>query len=150
MEFFKVDHFVRENPGIPFPRYDSLSQHECEDIRRQVTKKLRLPDEVKDVVLVSRLAEVQKASGYVNAEDSEFDLQDVVSLIGVEPENALLVNWRCFDDIDRFTLSDLAKFFNDIWYPASDDIDVFDSTLSWIISVTHDGHVQYVTFGSSD
>ncbi len=36
----------------------------------------------------------------------------------------------------------MSRWFDDIWYPASDDIDLFDSTLDWILSVSHSGLID--------
>ena len=39
------------------------------------------------------------------------------------------------------------KYFDDIWYPDSDDIDIFDQTLSWILTVLHNGDVKILQIG---
>ena len=39
-------------------------------------------------------------------------------------------------------MKDLNKHFYDVWYPSSDDIELFDDTLDWIIFVRHYGGVQ--------
>ena len=89
------------------------------------------------MVLVSKLAESQVICTGVSAEDEHFNIEELANSIGIEPQSVVFVNWNRFDKIDRLSFTDLSKFFCDIWYPASDDIDIFDSALLWVLSVTH-------------
>ena len=144
VESFKIDHFVRCNDGTSFPDYESLTSRECKEIRSALEAKLGLPPDSAGVVLVSRLADAEESCPGVNAEDDLFDLHEFVTSIDINPVGDVLINWYRFDKIDRMMFADLAEFFDDIWYPSSDDIDIFDSTLQWVLSVSHSGHVRYV------
>ena len=44
------------------------------------------------------------------------------------------------------TFAIVSKYFSDIWYPSTDDIDVFDSSVSWILSVNHEGEIRSMHF----
>lgn len=37
---------------------------------------------------------------------------------------------------------DLANFFDYIWFPSSDDVDIFDASFDWILSIDHAGFVK--------
>lgn len=37
---------------------------------------------------------------------------------------------------------DLTEHFDYIWYPGPDDIEIFDDSLSWILSVDHGGYLR--------
>jgi hypothetical protein len=37
--------------------------------------------------------------------------------------------------------------YADLWYPGVDDIEIFDSSLSWFVVVTHDGEIGLITPG---
>jgi hypothetical protein len=63
---------------------------------------------------------------------------------GVTSSETIFLNWYRYDDVDEMRLADVTKFFEDIWYPSSDDLDIFDESLRWILSIRHDGEVKYV------
>ena len=44
-----------------------------------------------------------------------------------------------FDDADEMHFGDLDKYFYDIWYPVTDDIDIFDDTFKWLLLIVHNG-----------
>ena len=124
MDQFKVDHFADENEGRSFPYYESLSEVECEGVRVRFCQQLGLPRDCAGVSLVSRLAELQTPVERGNAEDEGFDFKAQVMSIGIETHGDMFLNWYQFDNIDKLSLDDLAHHFHDIWYPASDDIDI--------------------------
>ena len=59
-----------------------------------------------------------------------------------QPAATVYINWRHFESLDEMAFVALAKYFDDIWYAGADDIDIFDDTLSWVLSVRHDGEVR--------
>ncbi len=79
----------------------------------------------------------------VNAEDDNFDWNKVFNRIGIPVPNEVFINFERFNSIDVFLFNDFCKYFGDIWYPAADDIEVFDATFNWIVSVKHYGLVHY-------
>ena len=40
----------------------------------------------------------------------------------------------------------VVRWFDDLWYPAADDLEIFDASCSWLVSVAHDGAVGVVRF----
>jgi hypothetical protein len=62
--------------------------------------------------------------------------------LGVTSPKKVYLNWYRFDDIDQIDLADLDRYFFDIWYPDSDDLDVFDDSADWIVSIAHHGNVR--------
>ncbi len=42
-------------------------------------------------------------------------------------------------------LDDLNKYFYDIWYPVVEDIEIFDRECNWMILISHDGDVGYIS-----
>lgn len=58
------------------------------------------------------------------------------------------INWRGFEDIDRLETKALAKYFDDIWYPGPDEIDIWDASYEWIMSIDADGGIRYAAFAT--
>jgi len=94
------------------------------------------------LVLTNRLLELSVPYKGINAENEHFDLAAVAKDLGISAEKKVYVNWYRYDNVDEIQFVDLTKYFDDIWYPGPDDIDIFDATFSWILSISHDGAVR--------
>ena len=69
-------------------------------------------------------------------------------MLNIKPNLQVYLNWYSFTDIDILNIIFLDKYFFDIWYPISDDIDIFDESLNWFLSIRHDGNVVLLTSNS--
>ena len=141
MEQFKIQNFA-DNITESFPPFAALSPLECGNIRRQFRDALGLPSDSNPLVIVSELVKRQSICHDTDAADEGFDLRELFCAIGINPHKDVFVNWYRFDDIDRLQFADLSKYFSDIWYPVSDDIEVFDDSLVWVVSIRHDGCIS--------
>jgi len=91
---------------------------------------------------------IQERSALVqglNAQDEGFALRRALKAAGICPLERVAINWGRFDDIDWAQLDELSLLFSDVWYPGSDDIDLFDSTLTWVLTICHEGYVSVCT-----
>jgi len=140
MEEFKRVHF-RAAHGMPFPAVRTLSPAEASEVARRLRTLLNLRPDSGGLQLVCALDEMEETIADVNAEDSDFALDTILGKSAVR-EAKVMINWYRFDEIDEVEFDVLVAFFSDFWYPGADDIDVFDASLSWIISVRHDGTVK--------
>ncbi|EGQ22565.1 hypothetical protein [Prevotella pallens] len=139
MEAFKLVNFKHEhNTNMPIVR--SIEGSECEAVCRSLFRywHVNTPEEFfekeeQEFVLLDD----------INAEDEDFDWNKVFNSIGIPVPNEVFINFERFNNIDVFLFKDFCKYFDDIWYPAADDIEVFDSSFNWIVSVKHYGAVHY-------
>lgn len=143
MEKFKIEHFERDNPLKKFPWFRSLNAHELETITQNLSEKLRLTFQ-DNLSFTKTIAELGAPVNGVNAEDDGFKLSKVMSFLDIKPQANVYINWYRYDRIDEMTFVDLDEYFDDIWYPGPDDIDIFDTSFSWILSVSHDGDITFV------
>jgi len=142
MEKRNIQGFERAHPGVKFPYYRSLSSQEMTKIQDDLKEKLGLGKGVDDLELVKALARLAKPFSGYDADDDDFSLYKCIDELGITPRERVFINFYRFDDIDEMQLMDVDKFFKYIWYPASDDIDIFDSSLLWVISISHDGEIS--------
>ena len=142
MEDFKIAHFLKENRGVPFPPFESLSASENEGIRVRICEAFGFPPSLAGLALTTRLAQLQSHVEGFDAGHEDFDLEEFTQSVGISVQGKVFVNWYHFDKIDKLAFKDVATFLNDIWYPSSDDIDIFDSSFSWIVSITHHGEIR--------
>ncbi|RJQ56705.1 MAG: hypothetical protein C4526_01135 [Nitrospiraceae bacterium] len=143
MDNFKIKHFEKDNPSKKFPEIHSLSLQETESICQKLSEKLGLNSQDPKFII-----DVIDKKGVIlkefNANDDGFLLSAILSHLSIQPRKNVYINWYRYDQIDEMTFDDLNNYFNYIWYPASDDIDIFDSSYSWIVTVSHEGYVKFV------
>lgn len=141
MNAIKIDNFRRSYPGVQFPEFESLAPDRCTDIRQSVARRLGLPTDAPPLEVITKLHE-QAGGELGNAPDSGgLDVRITLQKAGVEAGDRVYLNWYRFDDIDEVGVDDLSRCFDDIWYPGSDDVELFDATLSWIVSISHTGRM---------
>lgn len=142
MQTFKIDNFKKEKPGHAFPRFESLGVKETEAVRADLASRLGLPQTVDPLELIRCVGQRARVLRDVDADEASFDIAEALRVEGIRPRPDVYVNWYRFDEIDRMRFDDLAQNFDDVWYPTSDDIDIFDSSFSWILSIDHEGTVK--------
>ncbi len=144
MEAFKLKHFKKNHPDRKMPWFYKLKAGEARRLRQCLIKNLGLSSKVDSLRLITFLDKCEAELKGVNSLEKDFDLLSVFRQLGIQPGKKVFINWYRFDNIDCMYLTDLSKYFEDIWYPGSDDIDIFDSTVSWIVSISHEGYIKYL------
>lgn len=142
MENFKIEHFKEDNPSKEFPWYKTLSSDEAKIVYEEISNKVGInvnPDQ-----LVIKIDEIGTPIKSFNAANEDFTLSKVFEALNISPNKNVFINWYRFDDIDEMCLEDLNQHFDDVWYPGSDDIDIFDANFSWILSVSHSGTIKFL------
>jgi hypothetical protein len=80
----------------------------------------------------------------VDAEaDDAFDLRSLVATLQVTAAEHVYLSWDPLrGEVDDIAFADLARYFAWIWYPASDDIEIFDESFSWLLLIGHERDVS--------
>ena len=123
MEAFKLINFKKAN-NAEMPIVRSMQGGECEAFFEM---------EEREAVLLDGM----------NAENDDFNWNRVFDSIGIAVPHEVYINFGRFESIDVFLFEDFCNYFDDIWYPVVDDMEVFDATLTWLVSVRHYGAVFY-------
>lgn len=142
MDQIKIDNFSSQHPGCSFPEWDSLSKDACLEITQLIRKKFSLANIADGLALVRAIDALAQPCEIASHVSEDFDLNALLDACGVNAAEVVYINWYRYDEIDRLKRKDLARNFDDIWYPDVDDIDVFDESLSWILSIRHDGYIR--------
>lgn len=137
MEDFKIDLFEEENE-ISFPKYITLKEVECIEIADKISNKYKF----QSLLLENELSKIQI---YYDLQDVNvnFQLIEFLNKVSIKSNSKIYLNWYKFKEIDLMSLIDVNNYFYDIWYPISDDLDLFDESLDWMISIRHDGSIYY-------
>lgn len=140
VDTIKIENFGRANPGRTFPLFRSLGQQEVAQLRELLARRFEIsPDDL--LGLTRRVVGQAKVLAAQNASESNFDLAVLLESMGVQLESEVLLNWYRFDDVDAMKAQDVADHFGDLWYPGADDLELLDTSGSWLISVAHDGTI---------
>lgn len=144
MDKIKVDNFLREYQGLQFPRYISLNNKEC----LRISQSLQISFGLKKIIDGLRLVKEFDSLAIplnLNADTTQdFSISKLLHSLKINANSEVYVNWYRFDKIDLLNLLDLNNFFNDLWYTNLDDIDIFDNSFEWILSINHDGYIKYL------
>ena len=144
-----MQNFALEHPGLTFPVFRPLNAQEVEKVRASIAKRLSLNPSMSPLDLVRMIFEMAEIIPNISAEDDNFNLKDVLRRLGIEANAKVCINWYRLDTIDEISLDDLTRYFDDIWYPAVDAIDVFDDTLEWILCIGYSGEIKHLIFHKS-
>jgi hypothetical protein len=141
MEAFKITLFEQEHAD-PFPSYRSLSSVEGRALQARLASRFGLTVSTTAGEFECDLAARQTYHQTNAAQD--FALLPMFMALGIAPLPQLFVNWGRFKEVDAFHTADIARYFDDLWYPGADDIDLFDASLDWLVSIRHDGVVSII------
>ena len=144
IEGFKLDH-----PGKEFPQYRSLQEDEMADIRTRLKIAIGMPEAADNLTLSKGIAALQGSCSAENANRETFNLSDTLKGFDVHPEPLVYVDFYRYDDVDELRAEDVIRYFPYIWYPGSDDISIFDRSLKWVLSISHDGEVTLIRLSPS-
>ena len=134
MEDFKIELFEKEY-NKKFIEFKNLKIHQCVDIKNSLNKIFTNNQNIENNLKLNL-----KRFDYIDNIDN---ISDVFNRLNIVSDNKIYINWGNFDDIDYLSYNDLLNYFDDLWFPSSDDIEVFDKTFNWILSIRHDGYISY-------
>ncbi|MCU7937010.1 MAG: hypothetical protein KZQ99_19405 [Candidatus Thiodiazotropha sp. (ex Dulcina madagascariensis)] len=142
MEQIKVDNFMKENPECGFPKYTSLDNKVCTEIRMILFDKLSVDLNANSLTLVEKVDKLSQLYSGIGCDESHYDLKKILLSFDINPDEYVYINWYRYDEVDRMRFVDLAKYIHDIWYPDVDDIDIFDASFTWVLSLNHSGQIK--------
>jgi hypothetical protein len=142
MELFKITHFERDHGAGTFVRFRHLSKEESLAVVQQLWARLKLQGEVDAQRLVRAIWKAAKPVHEIGDAEEDFCLDDLLRRLGFSATGSVFLDWRRFEDVDEVLTEDFCRQFSDIWYPSSDDLDIVDSELRWILTVSHCGLIS--------
>ena len=138
MDSFKIKLYEQEY-NKPFPSFKHLTIRECEVIKKKFFFDFQVANDLK---LVN---EIRRNEIYINNFDAnneqDFNIKKIFQHLDKDVTFKVYINWFRFDNIDQMKFNDFSTYFYDIWFPSVDDIDLFDESYSWIVSIRHDGMI---------
>jgi hypothetical protein len=150
MEAFKIENYEREHGAGTFVPFRPLSQKEAEHIFRLIKLRLQLPDELDAIRVLDIIRDKSIVVKGVDATRDGFDLKHLLNQLKLDNADTVLLNWYRFDNIDELRTHDLCQMFSDIWQRSSDDLQVFNSNVDWVLSIEHHGAVSFLRFARED
>jgi hypothetical protein len=139
MQPHKIDNFKANQPGQSFPRFDSLDATNADRLKEEWASRLNLDPKTDALHLLNQ---IRKSSRLLedDATTDGFNLARTLEREGIQKDIEVFLNWDRFRNVDRMRLSDLSSNWAYIWYPSSDDLEVFDD--SWMLSIHHSGQIS--------
>lgn len=138
----KIDNFLKDYPDKCFPEFSTFDEKAALQALDRIHERFfpSISNDGLSLVKAMRLkAVVCRARSQVG---DDFRLLNFINSCKIQTEEFVCINWHRFDKIDKIRLNDLDSFFYDVWYPDVDDIDIFDNSYNWVISIYHDGSIK--------
>ena len=142
MDQYKIDNFHREDSKKNFPFFHTLSGKCMVNIRANLCSRVGLPSEIDCLSLATELGKLATIIEGLSCHSDEFVLRELLRSNSIILREHVFINWYRYDKIDKMYSEDVCNHFYDIWYPGPDDIDLFDESFSWIISISHEGSLS--------
>ncbi|MGY2224951.1 hypothetical protein ACW9IK_19880 [Pseudomonas gingeri] len=141
MDLHKISNHKSETDG-QFPAFEPIQGEELTTLKNKIYKIFSEKFNINLPLDMVKTQEIVSSRFPKNASEENFSLSEAFEYFGTHPKDQVYVNWGKFDDIDRMPTSDLIRAFSSVWYSESDDIEIFDEDLSWMVAVAHDGTVE--------
>src|SRR5450631_1809814 len=116
MESFKIENFLRDNPGLPAPPFVPLTEIEAVRMWKKLALRAGRPDDT-PTALIQWIEGQTQSLPNVNIEETKILLTELFIKSDVNPLPMLYVHWNGPMAIDRLKTVDLAQHFYDVWYP---------------------------------
>lgn len=142
MDTIKIKTYEQVHGPGTFVSFRTLSKAEADDVLKRIKHKLSLPEHLEAVRVLQFIRDTSHPVHGVDATRDNFDPKELFRQLSLPRSGNVLLNWYRFDRIDEIRAEDLYLFFGDIWYPFSDDLDIVDPSLNWIVSIDHSGSVR--------
>ncbi len=139
MDAFKIELFEKET-GKAFPDFRTLDKEECAVLCRRFCGKMQIPK-----LKMPAVGYLERKGAFVenfNALQDGFNVSELFACLKVTAD-IIYVCWDNFETIDIMSLQDFSRHFDDIWFPAADNIIVFPQEMSFVLLVRHDGAVYF-------
>lgn len=145
MDQDKINHFYEfREPGDTeeFPKFRTLNSEECSIVRVALQNSFRNFEGLNGLQIRNSAFKEGTTLVGVNAGEANFTPASALLNSGVSVLESVYINWYNFDQIDELAFHDLNAAFSDIWWPGPDDINIFDASYKWILSIDHDGYIS--------
>ncbi len=138
---FKIEYFKADYPDRDIPIDRHLDDAEAEELLHRLNKKFELSPEGDPETL---LGTIFSRSEYLMKIDNpgSFVLSKVLTEYKISTET-IYINWSKFNDIDNISIQSFDKYFDYLWYEGADDIELFDTSLNWVVLINHEGYVNF-------
>lgn len=143
----KIKVFEVDFPGRPFPWYRLLDEQECADLRAGLQGRIGKVGEWQPSELLEEMWRKATMLDGDPGDEVAFDPRVLMESLGLVPSQKVYLDWSAFTEVYEMRFSDFAEFFHSLYFPSSDDLTVFDDTLSWILWLLHYRALALTVFG---
>lgn len=151
----KIENFKMTYPDREFPYYRTLSDAEAVEKCRRLLVELGV-EPFSDVASMRFARTVQERlvrlrDDTLCADQDGFQFARVLDALSLPISEKVLIDWLQYPIgylgfMDEFSMRDLIQYWDDIWYPGTDDIFMIHENYAWVLYCCHDGFFYYKIF----
>lgn len=141
MDKLKLLRLQQDQPAIDLTSIRTVPAHKAQQLLTAICDRTGLGKSNNGLSLVRHLRQQSRPLVGMDANQPDFALARAFEEAGISPGDRVFINWHRFDDLDDVSTETVTEHFDQFWYPKADDIDIFDGTLTWFLSVDSEGSV---------
>jgi hypothetical protein len=136
----RMELYKRENPNVIFPDFQEIPSEECKSLSLEISKKF-LNEAFSGLDLLTQLFKKAVRIENVNAASECFSLIETLQKQEITFTETGYIDWYRLDRTTKMRIQDISSCFEYLYFPSADDIQIFDSSISWLMFIEHDGEV---------
>jgi hypothetical protein len=148
MQAFKIENYDRIHGQATFAPFRHLEGEEAESIRAALRERMELREDASSTDVVMAIHSRSLLVSDADAQSDGFDLGRVLRECDCDVSGLVCVNWHHLDDVDEMSTRDVIVHFSDIWYPSSDDVELIDTKLRWVLCIHHSGLIRVLNLAA--
>lgn len=133
MQQYKIDNHIREHEDNKFPEFHVLGISECSKILNDIS--ICLLNKEYSNSLFEELIERLDSTSYT--EDQIDNISALNKKYKFNNTGSIFIVWN-ENEIDKMSISDVEKYWSDLWYPSSDDfVILYQKETGKVLLITH-------------
>ena len=142
MENYKIELWEGEVPNIEILKKESIEKCKIKLCSNFFRKKINEPECRNFYELFSKYEKYISDIENIKNIDFYFLLRKCNK--GVFPKY-LYLDFGNFEKIYKISAEDFIRNINNIWYPSSDDLSIFNELCNWVLTIHHEGSMGCAT-----
>ena len=131
--------FLEKNPKKQFFPYEKITGRRALTAFETLCGNFNIDNPSKNIDAVNQV--VSKGKFLKVIDESMFNLNEYFEQIPTKTPQTVFLNYGDMSEFYEVSTESLNLFFDDIYFPGSDDIEIFDASCSWLFSINHDNYL---------
>lgn len=131
--------FLEKNPDKPFLVYKKIIGRRASITFETLCSNFDVEAFKENIDAINQV--VSKGKFLKVIDESTFSLNEYFEHIPTKIPDTVFLNYGDMSEFYEVSTESLNFFFDDVYFPGADDIEIFDASCSWLFSINHDNYL---------